>query len=56
MKKSTAIWIGIGVTVAVAAITAGVIYEVRRIKKLTAEADEDLDELDLVEGPEALLE
>ncbi len=47
MKKSTAILIGVGVTVAAAAIVAGVVYELKTIKRLTTDVDDLPDELPL---------
>ena len=41
MKKNTKLWIGLGIAAtAVAAFTAGVVHELKVIKKLTTDIDD----------------
>lgn len=48
--KNTKLWIGVGLTAAItAAITVGVIHELKAIRKLTIDADDLFDEDDVLE-------
>ena len=48
--KNTKLWIGVGLTAAItAAITVGVIHELKAIRKLTIDADDIFDEDDVLE-------
>lgn len=49
--KHTKLWIGVGITAAVtAAITVGVIHELKAIRKLTIDADDLFDEDDVLDA------
>ncbi len=48
--KNTKLWIGVGIAAAVtAAITVGVIHELKAIRKLTIDTDDLFDEDDVLE-------
>lgn len=49
--KNTKLWIGVGIAAAVtAAITVGVVHELKAIRKLTIDADDLFDEDDALEA------
>lgn len=49
--KNTKLWIGVGIAAAVtAAITIGVVHELKAIRKLTIDADDLFDEDDVLDA------
>ncbi len=52
--KHTKLWIGVGIAAAVtAAITVGIVHELKAIRKLTINADDLFDEDDVLEIDDA---